>query len=284
MAGAGEGNFGRLAARGRALVETLRAPLPAWALPLIAGAIAAAAYTVTFRMFGTDWADAGRAALRNVVTLAISLAPAGWLAWHWVGRIGGILELAAHLLLAAVTALTWYLLLMIAIGLSEAPSWLEFNVRPVFPTAASTWQLLQGAMAYAIMAAVIEARRARAAPVEIASDAGGSRPAPDRYFIRKDGDALPIDLDRLVLARGADDYSELVTDAGSHLVRLALTRIEQQLDPARFCRIHRSVLVNVARIERFEPDGSGRMLVWMDNGERLRSSRQGAAKLRSRLI
>jgi hypothetical protein len=270
--------------------------LPRLRRPLSDGQCLAAALVLTFgayasvlRASGEPVAEAAGDSARNLAALAIAAAPVLFLLKGPVRRIGGLAELAVHCALALLFCFLWFFVLMVLMGLSSARGWSDFDVRPIFDIRASLWQVFQGLAVYAALASFTLARLRGAEALRAASTSDSvaverAAPTANRYFVRKDGDALPIDTDRIILLRGADDYSEIVTSAGTHLVRLTLARFEGQLDPARFCRIHRSLIVNIGHVERFEPDGSGRMLVWMDNGERLRSSRAGATLLRSRMI
>lgn len=241
-------------------------------------------YAAVFNQSGRAAFDAFEESARNVLALLLVCVPTTVIVAKYVRRIGGFAELVVHCALAVVFALLWFFALMIGIGLSSARGWADFDVRPVFDIRASLWQVFQGLAVYAALATFVESRINMREALQKANPASRVRATPTRYFVRDDGDALPIDVERIILVRGADDYSEVVTQAGTHLVRVTLDRFERQSDPGQFCRIHRSVIVNVGHIERFEPDGSGRMLVWMDNGERLRSSRSGATQLRARMI
>jgi len=88
----------------------------------------------------------------------------------------------------------------------------------------------------------------------------------------------------IVSITGADDYAEVATLHGKHLVRLTLAEFEKALDGARFIRVHRSRIVNVDRVSRAEPAGGGRMLLHMENGEMISTSRAGARLLRDRVL
>ena len=72
--------------------------------------------------------------------------------------------------------------------------------------------------------------------------------------------------------------------AGSsyHVLRETMTRFEQMLDPARFVRIHRSVMVNVDRIREIEPHFHGDHIVWLADGQRLTLSRNYRSALKGR--
>jgi two-component system, LytTR family, response regulator len=58
---------------------------------------------------------------------------------------------------------------------------------------------------------------------------------------------------------------------------------EQQLDPERFVRIHRSAIVNIDCIAQVEPYVHGEYVVTLRDGTRLTSSRAHSAGLRALL-
>lgn len=63
------------------------------------------------------------------------------------------------------------------------------------------------------------------------------------------------------------DYVQAHTAERSHLLRDSLNRLEAALPPARFVRIHRSTIVNIAAVAR---------IVTASNGQLLLSTRSGA--------
>jgi two-component system LytT family response regulator len=198
-------------------------------------------------------------------------------------------QIVIHVALATAFTVLWYWLLIVAIGLEAGESITHFRVMPFVSREAMAWQLLQGFVVYGLLAAVtqIEASPARepmvpALPPEPAS----SREAkgPPRYFINRGDDICPLDIELIIRIAGADDYSEVVTTEGRHLVRARLAAFEASLGSDKFLRVHRSQIVNVDRIVRVEPAGGGRMLLHMENGETVQSSRGGAKLLRTMLI
>jgi two-component system, LytTR family, sensor kinase len=83
------------------------------------------------------------------------------------------------------------------------------------------------------------------------------------------------DIQELPLAREL----ELQTATATHLIRESMTDLEARLDPARFVRIHRSMIVNVDRIRELQPTFHGEFIVLLHSGRRLRCSRTYAEKL-----
>jgi two-component system LytT family response regulator len=69
------------------------------------------------------------------------------------------------------------------------------------------------------------------------------------------------------------NYIRLHVSGKAHLLRENLGRMESALDPATFCRIHRSTIVNVDRIQAVESLFGGEYLVVLHDGTRLTSGR-----------
>ena len=210
-----------------------------------------------------------------VATLAVRLALGRFRLVNGVGRAA----LHAALGLFFVLFVLW--MQPILLGALRAGSLGSYSVRPFLGPAAA-WQVMQSATLYAVIALLarhgIESDQRQAEPP--------GRPEAvkrESFFIKEEDEFRPLDPARIILARGADDYVELVTDTGKHLVRMTLARCEEQLGP-NFLRVHRSCVVNAARIARAEPSGDGRLLLAMENGETIHTSRAGARLLRERVI
>jgi two-component system, LytTR family, response regulator len=69
------------------------------------------------------------------------------------------------------------------------------------------------------------------------------------------------------------NYIRVHSGGRAHLLRENLSRIASALDPARFCRIHRSTIVNVDRIQAVESLFRGEYLVVLHDGTKLTSGR-----------
>jgi hypothetical protein len=76
-------------------------------------------------------------------------------------------------------------------------------------------------------------------------------------------------------------YAALHTGSGSFLLRRSLTRLEDELDPENFIRIHRSTIVNVDYVNGLTTNDSGSCLVMLADGTHRSVSRNGRRKLRS---
>jgi two-component system LytT family response regulator len=73
---------------------------------------------------------------------------------------------------------------------------------------------------------------------------------------------------------GADDYYVAVHAGGRrHLLRESMSSLEARLDAARFVRVHRGAMVNIARVRELRTSG-GDVVVILQDGTRLPVSRR----------
>jgi two-component system LytT family response regulator len=118
---------------------------------------------------------------------------------------------------------------------------------------------------------------AAAAVARVARDLGGR---PDRLLVPERGRMVPVEVEAIDWIQAEGDYARVHAGVKSYLVARSLSEIERRLDPARFTRIHRSAIVNRARIREVVPEGSSRHTVVLANGTRLVLSRGRANHLR----
>jgi two-component system LytT family response regulator len=78
----------------------------------------------------------------------------------------------------------------------------------------------------------------------------------------------------------ADNYVTLHVGRRTYLVRQTMKALEERLDPARFLRIRRSVMVNVDRVVELRPEHHGEHAVRLQDGTILASTRTYADALR----
>jgi len=105
---------------------------------------------------------------------------------------------------------------------------------------------------------------------------------PDRLTVATARGVELTPLRDIVAILGADDYAELRLQGGRSLLHAArLERLETQL-PVGFVRVHRSVIANLAHVERLEREG-GRWRLHMSEGAALPVSRSRLAALREAL-
>ena len=69
------------------------------------------------------------------------------------------------------------------------------------------------------------------------------------------------------------NYIRVYAGGRAHLLRESLTSIEAGLDPSMFCRIHRSTIVNIDRIQSIESTFRGEYVVVLRDRTKLASGR-----------
>lgn len=105
----------------------------------------------------------------------------------------------------------------------------------------------------------------------------------ERVAVEAQGQRLLIPAEEIDYIAAEGPYAELHVGNNSYLLRERMHVLEQGLDPGRFCRIHRSTIVNVERITALEPLFQGDHLVKLRDGTRLKLSRTRREELAQRL-
>ena len=75
----------------------------------------------------------------------------------------------------------------------------------------------------------------------------------------------------------------LAAGPARHLKAQTISSLEEELDPARFVRIHRSYLLNIDRLVRLVSTETGSTEAVLVDGSRLPVSRAGTARLKELL-
>lgn len=109
------------------------------------------------------------------------------------------------------------------------------------------------------------------------------RVASRRLPIEVDGRVLLLDTEHIDYIRAERNYVRIHTGDETHRVRGSLSAMEHKLDPTRFCRIHRSLIVALDRIEEVETLDHGELALRLRSGAILISGRTYTAALRSAL-
>jgi two-component system, LytTR family, response regulator len=138
------------------------------------------------------------------------------------------------------------------------------------------------------LAQALERVRARLAPSarpRAASTAPAPAAGPTRRLLRlarrPGGDLVPLRLDTATRFEAAGDYVEAHVRGERLLLRMSLGELEQELDPNRFWRIHRSHLVAADSVQSFrEHDDDRRLIVALTDGTEIVASRAASRRLR----
>jgi two-component system LytT family response regulator len=105
----------------------------------------------------------------------------------------------------------------------------------------------------------------------------------ERLAIKNAGQVLFQKISEIDWIEAADYYVCLHVGAKTHLLRRSMSDVDQQLEQAAFCRIHRSAIVNLERVRQLEISEDGGTDVVLSSGTRLRLSRRYRKELQARL-
>ena len=102
-----------------------------------------------------------------------------------------------------------------------------------------------------------------------------------RIAVKESGRTVFVEVDEIDWIGAAENYVELHVGRAHHLLHVPLGTLERSLDPVRFLRIHRSIIVQVPRIAQLVPGAHGEFEVVLRDGTRLGSGRTYAERLRA---
>ena len=102
-----------------------------------------------------------------------------------------------------------------------------------------------------------------------------------RLFARERDAIVPIDVHAIQHLSACDDYVEVHSDRGCHLVHTTLADLVARLDPAVFRQIHRSHVVNLDAVVKIVPFDARRLCVHLRDGTQIVASRSASEQLRA---
>jgi two-component system LytT family response regulator len=105
----------------------------------------------------------------------------------------------------------------------------------------------------------------------------------ERLVIKNAGQVLFQKISEIDWIEAADYYVCLHVGTKAHLLRRSMSDVDQELEQAAFCRIHRSAIVNLERVRQLEISEDGGTDVVLNSGTRLRLSRRYRKDLQARL-
>jgi two-component system LytT family response regulator len=120
-----------------------------------------------------------------------------------------------------------------------------------------------------------------AALVQAASRAPGRL---ERILVRDRGRIFPLSLNEIEYLKADSKYTAIAARGQTFLVRIGISELEAQLDPARFIRIHRSALVNLDFVDSMRADDQSQLVIQMRDGVVLTASREASKVLREMAI
>jgi len=98
--------------------------------------------------------------------------------------------------------------------------------------------------------------------------------SPERKITIKDRDSIKlIKVDSIAWVDAAGDYMCVHAEGETHIMRCTMNNLLEDLDEAVFKRVHRSTIVNLNCIEEVIPHTKGEYFLLLENGEKIKVSR-----------
>jgi len=192
----------------------------------------------------------------------------GWAAWHVTAAVVLMLLQSAALYgwqrfagLTDLTVPTW----QTAVGIGYV-------------------RLIPNTLIYALLlACVYSAAKGSAAP-GVAPDVATGSPKPlGCLTIKHDGRLTVLPVGEIDWIEAANYYARLHTRGHSILIRESMASLESRLDPAAFCRVHRSVIVNLDRVKEIRTAKKGEHTIVVAGGGKLPVNRSRKKRLENAL-
>jgi two-component system LytT family response regulator len=106
----------------------------------------------------------------------------------------------------------------------------------------------------------------------------------ERILVRDRGRIFPLSLDEIEYLKSDSKYTAITARGQTFLVRIGISELEAQLDPARFIRIHRSALINLDFVDSMKADDQSQLEIQMRDGTLLSANRESSKVLRDMAI
>ena len=113
------------------------------------------------------------------------------------------------------------------------------------------------------------------------SDGESESPWLEELWVPHRSELLRVPVDDVHRIDAERDYVRLHVEDRSFLLLQTVSGLEERLDPARFIRVHRSVILAKAAIKGLRHDGLGVWLVELENGEEVRIGRTYLSKVKA---
>jgi two-component system LytT family response regulator len=101
--------------------------------------------------------------------------------------------------------------------------------------------------------------------------------APRRFAtmlpIRVGRETIRLDVSAIDWVDAAGDYMCVHAAGHTHVLRATMKELEEMLDPQVFQRVHRSTIVNLARVRSLRPHLNGECFLKLESGQEVKLSR-----------
>lgn len=114
-------------------------------------------------------------------------------------------------------------------------------------------------------------------------DVGASR-YPEHIAIKESGEITRVAINSIEWVDAAGDYMCIHAANETHILRRTMKELEEELNPNRFQRIHRSAIVNLDQIEKLCSRQNGEYHIVLKNGKELKVSRSYKERIKKLIL
>jgi len=112
-------------------------------------------------------------------------------------------------------------------------------------------------------------------PSEPVADKLAAAGPPERFAVRRRGGSeVMVEVADIDWIEASGNYAILHVGGESYEIRSSLAKLESELDPKRFVRVHKSHVVNIARVAEVTPWVSGDWRIRLQDGAEVNLSRR----------
>ena len=97
---------------------------------------------------------------------------------------------------------------------------------------------------------------------------------PERFAVRQRGKEIMVEMADIDWVEASGNYAILHVGGDRFEIRSSLTKLEGELDPKRFVRVHKSHVVNITRVAEVTPWISGDWRIRLQDGAEVNLSRR----------
>lgn len=162
----------------------------------------------------------------------------------------------------------------------------DYLLKPIDPrrltAAVATLRARQGAWQVQAENERLRAAMAQWQQSQAATVAGAKMPEFNEVLVINEvGKTTRLVVSKIDWVDAAGDYMCVHAEGVTHILRSTMAKLQQQLDPSLFLRVHRSALVNVNRVQEIAVHANGEYRLTLVSGDVLKSSRRYKKEVRA---
>jgi two-component system, LytTR family, response regulator len=151
---------------------------------------------------------------------------------------------------------------------------LDYLTKPIEPERLRT-TLARVKERIASSAALLTQEQLKSVLASLENDNKAPKEHPKRLLVHNGAKDLFISVEDIEWIEAADYYSCLHVGTKNLMLRETIKQLASTLDPQKFVRIHRSVIVNMEHLQEIIREGQNEGSVVLTNGQRLKMSKAG---------